>query len=448
VSAAHGRWTRGVTTVVLTGLAVMSGGVPAYAQATRTWVSGVGDNANPCSRSAPCLTLAGALSKTATGGEIDVLGALDLGPATIGKAITVDGDAGFGRVVATGADGLVISVPAAARVILRGLSIEGNGSGTNGIRFITGAALIVDDTTIGGFSNHGIDFEPAAAAELVLTNVDIRDNAASGVFARGGALLPVAITGSRVVNNAIGINARSNTRVSVRDNVIANNSSVGLLAQPDSGTTEMDVGSSLVAHNGVGVRANGQSTLRLSDSTIEGNSLGVQVLGGATLLSFANNRVAGNNETPTPTPMPTSTPVPVPTSTPVPSSGGGSGNPPSKPAPPAPVPIDEGPAVGGPAFVPAPAPAPPAPAPSALVESGSATGPANAASAPGVISFQVADAPDHVAQAEVRLDPNVLASVPPSTQLRLVDAQPTDLTTVDQAHWAAVSPSPWRGQSA
>ena len=36
----------------------------AQAQATRTWVSGVGDDVNPCSRTAPCKTFAGAISKT------------------------------------------------------------------------------------------------------------------------------------------------------------------------------------------------------------------------------------------------------------------------------------------------------------------------------------------------------------------------------------------------
>jgi hypothetical protein len=46
---------------------------PAHAQATRTWVSGVGDDVNPCSRTAPCKTFAGAVSKTVTAGEINCL---------------------------------------------------------------------------------------------------------------------------------------------------------------------------------------------------------------------------------------------------------------------------------------------------------------------------------------------------------------------------------------
>ena len=63
----------------------------ANAQATRTWISGVGDDANPCSRTAPCKTFAGAISKTAAGGEIDVLDPGGFGAVTITKAITLDG---------------------------------------------------------------------------------------------------------------------------------------------------------------------------------------------------------------------------------------------------------------------------------------------------------------------------------------------------------------------
>jgi hypothetical protein len=66
----------------------------AQAQATRTWVSGVGDDANPCSRTAPCKTFAGAISKTAPRGEINALDPGGFGAVTITKAITIDGGAG------------------------------------------------------------------------------------------------------------------------------------------------------------------------------------------------------------------------------------------------------------------------------------------------------------------------------------------------------------------
>src|SRR5205807_5391143 len=61
----------------------------AQAQATRTWVSGVGDDVNPCSRTAPCKTFAGAISKTAIGGEINCIDSGGFGSVTITKAITI-----------------------------------------------------------------------------------------------------------------------------------------------------------------------------------------------------------------------------------------------------------------------------------------------------------------------------------------------------------------------
>src|ERR1700710_1855980 len=67
----------------------------AQAQATRTWVSGVGDDANPCSRTAPCKTFPGAYSKTAIGGEIDALDPGGFGTITISKALTIDGGGGI-----------------------------------------------------------------------------------------------------------------------------------------------------------------------------------------------------------------------------------------------------------------------------------------------------------------------------------------------------------------
>src|SRR5689334_24041061 len=99
---------------------------PASAQATRTWVSGVGDDANPCSRTAPCKTFAGAISKTAAGGEIDVLDPGGFGALTITKAITIDGSGGFiGSVLVAGTNGIVVQAGANDTVILRNLEFDG-----------------------------------------------------------------------------------------------------------------------------------------------------------------------------------------------------------------------------------------------------------------------------------------------------------------------------------
>src|SRR5438874_10079118 len=82
----------------------------AHAQATRTWVSGVGDDVNPCSRTAPCKTFAGAISKTAAGGEIDALDPGGFGTVTITKSITIEGQgAGLAGVLASGSQGIIIN---------------------------------------------------------------------------------------------------------------------------------------------------------------------------------------------------------------------------------------------------------------------------------------------------------------------------------------------------
>src|SRR5512142_2522466 len=108
--------------LILTVLAVFvlllaSSGVVS-AQATRTWVSGVGDDANPCSRTAPCKTFAGAISKTAAGGIVDVLDPGGFGSLTITKSITIDGSGGsIAGVLASGVQGFVINAPGATVIL-------------------------------------------------------------------------------------------------------------------------------------------------------------------------------------------------------------------------------------------------------------------------------------------------------------------------------------------
>src|SRR5579862_1314580 len=133
----------------------------ALAQATRTWVSGIGDDANPCSRTAPCKTFAGALPKTAAGGEIDVLDPGTFGAMTVTKAITIDGGGGVVASVSgsSGSNGVTVNAQSGDVVTLRNLSIFGAGTGTNGVRFLAGRALHIEHCYISSFSNHGIDIE-------------------------------------------------------------------------------------------------------------------------------------------------------------------------------------------------------------------------------------------------------------------------------------------------
>src|SRR2546426_2096071 len=81
----------------------------AHAQATRTWVSGVGDDANPCSRTAPCKTFAGAISKTAVNGEINCLDPGGFGGVTITKSITIDCHEVFGSILSATVNGITVA---------------------------------------------------------------------------------------------------------------------------------------------------------------------------------------------------------------------------------------------------------------------------------------------------------------------------------------------------
>src|SRR5579864_3019410 len=133
-------------------------GTLASAQASRTWVSGVGDDANPYSRTAPCKTFAGAISKTAAGGEIDALDPGGFGAVTITKAITIDGGGGqVASVLVSGTNGIVVQAGPSDVVILRNLRINGIGTGINGIRFLSGKDLNVENCFIFGFTTNGVD---------------------------------------------------------------------------------------------------------------------------------------------------------------------------------------------------------------------------------------------------------------------------------------------------
>ncbi len=140
-------------------VAVMTLASPAaHAQATRTWVSGVGDDVNPCSRTAPCKTFAGAIAKTAAGGEIDVLDPGGFGTVTITKSITIDGGGTMASILASATNGINVNAGAADVVILRNLSINGAGTtlGLNGVNFLAGKNLIIENCTIEYFSQNAI----------------------------------------------------------------------------------------------------------------------------------------------------------------------------------------------------------------------------------------------------------------------------------------------------
>src|SRR5260370_400013 len=173
-----------------------------HAQATRTWVSGVGDDANPCSRTAPCKTFAGAISKTAAGGEIDALDSGGYGTVVISKSITIDGTGHLAGILAASVNGITINANETTNLIsvrLRGLSINGIGLGLNGINVIAADKVVIEDCIIDGFTLNGLN---VAAGKVFVKNTTIRNNKV-GVNAAAGS--SVAITDVAVVFNGTGL---------------------------------------------------------------------------------------------------------------------------------------------------------------------------------------------------------------------------------------------------
>src|SRR5215212_5354310 len=281
----------------------------AQAQATRTWVSGVGDDVNPCSRTAPCKTYAGAISKTADKGEISTLDPGGFGTVTITKNLTIDGTtgAGFGSILAAGTNGVNVNDSATASpntifVTLRNLSINGANTGFDGIRFISGKAVHVENCVIFGFrgngtNSDGIDVALTALAtgnqNLKVKNTQITNCSGSGIrssnAAVGGAVL-VTVDGCHLDANANGYLASTASIVQIANSYFTFNGTSGLNVA--AGATGVDVSTCVFGSNADGILA-AAGTTRLGNSRISGNGNGIHFTGG-TVQSFGDNSVKGN----------------------------------------------------------------------------------------------------------------------------------------------------------
>lgn len=276
----------------------------AQAQATRTWVSGVGDDANPCSRTAPCKTFAGAISKTAASGIIMVLDPGGFGAVTVTKSITIDGGGISGNILAAGTNGIVVNAGATDVVRIQNIGIEGVKTGLNGIKFLAGGALYLDNVRIHEFSGQGVEFTPSGSSRLVITDSALTNNVGTGVRVMPGAsgFAHVSIEHSRLYENGMGIKALDRSVSSLRDTVIASNSNTGVRTDSVSDPVEVTIDNCQIANNGVGnssaagVKASGaMASIVISDNVVTGNSNGLSATGGADIVSFGSNRVSGND---------------------------------------------------------------------------------------------------------------------------------------------------------
>ena len=284
---------------------------PASAQATRTWVSGTGNDANPCSRTAPCKTFAGAISKTAAGGEINAMDPGGYGAVTITKSITIDGGSvQVASVLAAGTNGIIINAGANDIVTLRNIEINGvNGTpapGLNGIRFIAGSSLVVENVRIFGFSQSGIDvnLNTASAVRVMVTDT-IVSNSATGIFAKNAGSGRLSVSAQRVSllrNSTVGFKGDATTGsapifCAISDSMVASNTTgVQAAGGPSGGVSIQITRSSVVNNVATGVLADGSanSIALLSNTLVSGNATGLATASGAGLATYKNNSVNGN----------------------------------------------------------------------------------------------------------------------------------------------------------
>jgi hypothetical protein len=268
-------------------LAPLLASAPAQAQATRTWVSGVGDDANPCSRTAPCKTFAGAISKTSAAGEINCLDPGGFGAITITKAMTLNCHEVLGSILVAGTPGVTINAGVNDIIVLRNLSIQGVNSGTVGINIVNAATVSIEDCVITQFTQQGIkDGRTAGNTKLFIRNTVVSHNTSSGIALVAANPNNVEIENTSSINNLFGVATGSGNNAMVRRSVFAGNTSAGVEA--DSGGV-VNVDNSAISNNVTGVNASG-GTIRLSNSDVSLNGTGFS----GAVTSYGNNRFLGN----------------------------------------------------------------------------------------------------------------------------------------------------------
>lgn len=278
-----------VLTVIVFGCSLLTN-----AQATRTWVSGVGDDVNPCSRTAPCKTFAGAISKTATNGEINCLDPAGYGAVTITKSVTIDCEDTQGSILSAGTNGVIVNITSVTDTKkafkIRGISINGAGTGINGIRILAANSVQIEDGVIDGVTQHGISVETTSGTpKITIDRMSIRSNTGNGIntFITGGTV-NLSVSNSIFSNNATGISLSGNTKAAINDSTLTNNTT-GLVAA----NSDMNVLSCMISNNTTGISSLTGGNIRISDNMITANGTGLSASGG-NIISFGNNANFGN----------------------------------------------------------------------------------------------------------------------------------------------------------
>jgi hypothetical protein len=295
--------TRMSTCLYIVTLSMFAAGA-AHAQATRTWVSGIGDDVNPCSRTAPCKTFAGAISKTAAGGEIDALDPAGYGAVTIVKSMTIDGGGGqVGSILASGTNGVTVNAGANDVVTIRNISFQGlaqasAGAGLNGIQLLNAKSLHVEHCTIQNFSQNGINILSGNGAKVFVDDTVSRGNTGNGLnIVATNSNVRVSVSNSHFSDNSNGVFSGDFSTTTVSNSEASGNALSGFTAFGNGGAATLNLTDSTATNNLTsGISAGGGSAsaqIRMSNVTIASNSAGLVIGSNGTIISFGNNHNTG-----------------------------------------------------------------------------------------------------------------------------------------------------------
>ena len=265
---------------------------PVRAQ-TVLWVSATGSGTT-CSAAAPCGTFQTAINAGAT--EIHCLNSGNYGSVILSGSIMIDcGTGNIGTISIASGD--AITIDGGQTIILRHLSLNGNGSASLGIwtNINYSGELFVEDCQIQGFVNHGgIQFTPTGGRGLLhVSNSQIFNND-TGIGIFGTQIVSLTLNKVELVGNNVGL-LLSGFIVAgaMRDSIVGSNTQEGVLANASQVFFTVEE-SSVVNNLTTGIEVNSAlATVNLAASTLSGNGTGVQALAGS-IVSFGDNHINAN----------------------------------------------------------------------------------------------------------------------------------------------------------
>jgi hypothetical protein len=280
---------------------------PALAQRDRVFVASYGSDSNPCTFGSPCKTFQNAVDVVAQGGEVTAIDSAGFGTFTISHAVTITSPNGVEAGIAapeTGAAAVTINAESGDKVVLNGLTLDGDSVDATGIKFNSGGVLSVNDSVIRNFGGlPAIDFVPNSSSQLLMSNARILNNGndAIDIAPTGSGTTNVVFNHVEMENNGgVGLSISTSTQtinMTVNDSVVADNAYSGITTDlGDETVIGVMVRNSVIANNGsFGLFSSGTgSTIRVSRSTLTGNDYAWGYAANGVVLSYGDNNIDGN----------------------------------------------------------------------------------------------------------------------------------------------------------